>query len=79
MKENISLMSLKQIALLLKIWDSPNHMTIAIGKAEGAVVKNLFRKGYIRPTGRIGRTIRWAINENQFTENDFALMRELIK
>jgi len=78
-KEEISLMSLSQIRLFLKIWGAPGRRTIVSGKGEGGTVKELYRKNYVRPTGRIARSVRWAINEEIFTKEDIALMRELAK
>jgi len=72
-------MPLSQLRLLLKIWDSPNRRTTVSGKSEGAIVKALYKKNLVRPSGKVGRIIRWAINENLFTDSDIALMRELVK
>ncbi|MBI2617560.1 hypothetical protein HYW55_05465 [Candidatus Gottesmanbacteria bacterium] len=79
MREKITFMPLNQIRLLLKIADSPNKETTVSGKSEGAIVKQLYRKGYVHPRGKIGRAIRWSLNTVWFSDSDFALMRELIK
>lgn len=78
MREKVTLMPLSQIRLLLKIWDSPDRRAVVSGKSGGAVIKVLYKKGYVRPTGKVGRTIRWAINEEWFSDSDIALMRELV-
>jgi len=77
--ENISRMPIKQMRLIIKLWDSPDKMGFADGKSEGGTVKELYKKGFVTPAGRFDRRLRWKIVESKFTENDIALMRQLAK
>lgn len=58
---DFSLWPLGQIKFLLKIVESPDHLTLAEGKSEGGSSKELKKKGYIISFGRVGRAIRWKL------------------
>lgn len=78
MREDIQTMSLKQMELILKFWDSPGRAGIVKGKVGGAVAKELHKKGYIIPAGKIGRNIRWQLIEDRFSKKDISLMRWVV-
>lgn len=58
---DFSLWPLGQIKFLLKIVENSDHLATANGKSEGGSSKELKKKGYIVPFGRVGRAIRWKL------------------
>jgi len=79
LKEDIRFMSVSQMEFILKLYDSPLARGFAEGKAEGGIAKEVYRKGYIEPAGKVGRRIRWQLVKNKFSKKDIALMRELVR
>ena len=79
MREKITLMPLNQIRMILQLLDAPNQRLVVSGRSEGAIIKELYRKGYVKPTGKIGRAIRWELITTFISEADIDLMRELAK
>ena len=61
MLEDYTLWHIGQIKFLLKLVDSPDNTATAESKSEGGSCKELKRKGYIVPFGKIGRSIRWKL------------------
>ena len=79
MKEDPTRMPLNQSKLLIKFWDYPNKTGFAEGKSEGGSIKELLAKGYVTPAGRVGRRIRWRINENLISQKDINILREIVR
>ena len=75
---DFSLWPLGQIKFLLKIVESPNHLAIANGKSEGGSCKELKKKGFIIPFGRVGRAIRWKLVKPVSQKETFEL-KEMAK
>ncbi|MBU4397070.1 hypothetical protein KKC08_02815 [Patescibacteria group bacterium] len=64
--------------ILLRLWDSPDKMGFAEGRDEGGSVKELYKKGFLEPTGRDRRRIRWRLVSGRLRENDVISMRKLV-
>lgn len=75
---DFSLWPLGQINFLLKIVESPNHLILANGKSEGGSSKELKKKGYIIPFGRVGRAIRWKLIK-PVSQKEITELREMAK
>lgn len=75
---DFSLWPLGQIRLLLKIVESPDYLTLAMGKSEGGSSKELKKKGYIIPYGRVGRSIRWKLNK-PVSQKEILELKEMVK
>lgn len=69
---------LVQMKILLRLWDNPEKMGFAEGRDEGGSVKELYKKGLIEPTGKVGRKIRWKLVEGKLEEKEIALIRKLV-
>jgi hypothetical protein len=74
----IERLPLVQMKILLRLWDTPDNMGFAEGRAEGGSVKELYKKGLIKPAGKVGRRIRWALVEGKLTERDIVSMKKLV-
>lgn len=72
-------MPINQMKFVLKLLDSSDKTGFADGKSEGAVVKVLYKKGYVTPGGKFGRKIKWELNTSCFNEAEFLLMRNLVE
>lgn len=54
-------------------------MGFADGRGEGGSIKELYKKGLVEPTGRVGRRVRWRLVNNKLTQRDIDLMNGLVK
>ena len=76
--EQISRLPLTQIRILLRLHDAPGQLGFVEGREEGGSVKELNRKGYIVPAGKVGRRIRWRLVNSKIGKKDIDEMRNLI-
>jgi hypothetical protein len=69
---------LAQMKILLRFWDSPDNIGFAEGREEGGSVKELYKKGLVEPTGKVGRRIRWRMVSGKLKEEDVVSMKRLV-
>lgn len=58
---DLRLLPIAQAKFLLKLMNDKNGLAFADGKAEGGVVKELVKKGWVVPFGRVGKQTRWKL------------------
>lgn len=75
---DLSTFSIDQAKFLLKVIDSPNHMSVATGKSEGSIAKQVKNHGYIEPYGKIKRQIRWRLVK-PISPEEVKRLREFVK
>lgn len=52
-------------------------MAFAEGREEGGSIKELYRRGFVEPAGKIDRRIRWKLVENKLSRQEIVKMLEL--
>jgi hypothetical protein len=77
--EDINRMSINQMRFLVYLYDHLDQRAIVAGKKEGAIIKELHRKKYVRPIGKHGRSLIWALNKKMFKSSDIKLMKQLMR
>lgn len=75
--EDLNRISISQAKFLLRIHSNSNHIAYAEGKSEGAAVKQLFNKKYVKPFGAQGRRIRWKLI-SPLSPNQIHLLGEIV-
>lgn len=75
---DFSLWPLGQIKFLIKIVESPDNLALAEGKSEGGSSKELKKKGFIIPYGRVGRVIRWRLVK-PVSQKEIIELKEMVK
>ncbi len=76
---DINRLPLTQMKLLIRLWNSPDKIGFAEGRAEGGSIKELGKTGFIEPAGRVGRRIRWKLVSGKVSQNDIDTMSGLAK
>lgn len=65
--------------LLIRLWNSPDKIGFAEGRAEGGSIKELDKKGLVEPAGRVGRRIRWKLVTGKISQKDIDSMSGIVK
>jgi len=77
--KDINRLPLIQMKILMRLWHNPEKMGFAEGREEGGSVKELNKKGLVKPAGKVGRKIRWKLVSGKIKQKDIKLIRELLK
>ena len=76
-QDEVANLPISHISFILRLWEAPERVGYAVGKAEGAVAGALSTQGIIRPMGKIGRRGRWQIISKALTRENIILMKEI--
>src|SRR3990167_11518814 len=76
---DINRLPLNQMKLLIRLWNAPDKIGFAEGRGEGGSIKELSNKGFVEAAGKVGRRIRWKLDEQKINQKDVNLMNSIMK